>query len=122
MYKYIDQAANTITFANTIRVEDFVRFTATRAKTTQNGIPLVIVRTNTLLSKDIVVAKCDDACADSASIQRTVRVLTSGPSGNAVDLVADLEALVADLKTRPEYFSGFLPSAIEELELAPSAV
>lgn len=110
-FQFIEQTADTITFAQTVAPANFLRFKVSRKKFTQNGVEVPTVTTNTLMSFDEEVKKCEDSCAASATMQRTVRVITTGRRGDQAQLVEDLRALVGYLAGNPTYFNGFQPVA-----------
>ena len=119
VYKFIEQTADTITFADVLNPVNFLRFKATRKAFVQNGVSVPTVTTNTLLSFDEDVSKCADACAATATLQRTVRVITTGKSGDGDTLVKDLEMMIAYVKSNPSYFNGFKPVSGTDITLVP---
>lgn len=118
MFKYINSKPNGIVFADTANPESKFSMATERSYYKSNGIQKPIVRTNTLIthSDSIRPADCTDGCSPMGIFPRSTRIVTSGITTKASDVINDLKFMIGILETNPTYFEGFNLSQTAELE------
>lgn len=108
MFLYINTKPNGIVFADIANPDTKLSMTTERSLSKSNGLSRAITRTNTLITHiDSDVGTCTDGCGPVATFPRSTRIVTSGLTTKASDVVADLKFMVSVLEKNPSYFEGF---------------
>lgn len=117
MFKYINSKPNGVVFADTANPDTKLSMSTERAYYKSNGVQQPVTRTNTLITHNDLVrpADCADGCSPMGAFPRSTRIVTSGISAKASDIIADLKFMIGVLETNPTYFEGFNLSQTAEL-------
>lgn len=118
-FRYISTAQNnTIRFANIAKPSETLSFHSERQRVNRTGVAADIVRNTIVKTNSISLSQvnCTDNCAPQGVFTRSIRLETSHPT-TSVELVAELEEVLAYLKTNTSVFNGFNPPASVDILL-----
>lgn len=114
MYQLVSSEKNRARFINMANGVDVLNVTAERVNRRVQGYSVPHVRINILNTSptEYSPAGCTDKCVAPAELQKSVRLLSSGPISSKAELIEMVDFLVTQVKSSDfdQVWNGFLPN------------